>query len=86
MDRTYCVSFDFCSELTFHLFAFCSSYSEISHCGFMSHVFVSLSLVTAVDGDTLVMKGAKLTSSEMLTAFQSRCSAKDPQAKAAAKK
>ncbi|XP_026204884.1 39S ribosomal protein L53, mitochondrial [Anabas testudineus] len=42
--------------------------------------------ITFIDGDRLVMKGAKLTSREMLTAFQSRCLAKDPQAKAAAKK
>ncbi|XP_029023378.1 39S ribosomal protein L53, mitochondrial [Betta splendens] len=42
--------------------------------------------VTFLDGDRLVMKGAKLTSSEMLSAFQSRCKAKDPQANVAAKK
>ncbi|KAM7373214.1 hypothetical protein PAMP_008085 [Pampus punctatissimus] len=42
--------------------------------------------ITYVDGERLVMKGAKLTSAEMLGAFQSRCIAKDPQAKAAAKK
>ncbi|XP_044026653.1 39S ribosomal protein L53, mitochondrial [Siniperca chuatsi] len=42
--------------------------------------------ITYLDGERLVMKGAKLTSSEMLTAFQSRCTAKDPQAKAATKK
>uniref|UniRef100_A0A3Q3X2D3 Large ribosomal subunit protein mL53 n=1 Tax=Mola mola TaxID=94237 RepID=A0A3Q3X2D3_MOLML len=40
----------------------------------------------AVDGEKLLMKGAKLTTSEMLSAFQTRCAAKDPQAKAAAKK
>ncbi|XP_012671859.2 39S ribosomal protein L53, mitochondrial isoform X2 [Clupea harengus] len=38
------------------------------------------------DGERLVMKGAQLTSREMLSAFQSRCIAKDPQAKMAAKK
>ncbi|XP_053190458.1 39S ribosomal protein L53, mitochondrial [Scomber japonicus] len=42
--------------------------------------------ITYADGEKLVMKGAKLTSSEMLGAFQARCIAKDPQAKAAAKK
>ncbi|XP_072226384.1 large ribosomal subunit protein mL53 [Leuresthes tenuis] len=42
--------------------------------------------ITYVDGERLVMKGAKLTSSEMLAAFQSRCAAKDPQTKAATKK
>ncbi|XP_076611090.1 large ribosomal subunit protein mL53 [Chaetodon auriga] len=36
--------------------------------------------VTYVDGEKLVMKGAKLTHSEMLNAFLSRCNAKDPQA------
>ncbi|XP_059206396.1 39S ribosomal protein L53, mitochondrial [Centropristis striata] len=36
--------------------------------------------ITYVDGERLVMKGANLTSSEMLGAFQSRCAAKDPQA------
>ncbi|XP_071356641.1 large ribosomal subunit protein mL53 [Trachinotus anak] len=41
--------------------------------------------VTYSDGERMVMKGAKLTSSEMMSAFQSRCLAKDPQAKAAAK-
>lgn len=86
MEGAYCVLLDFCSQLTFHLFAFCSLYREISHCEVMTHVIVSLSFFTAVDGDRLVMKGAKLTSREMLTAFQSRCLAKDPQAKAAAKK
>lgn len=45
-----------------------------------------LSFSATVDGERLVMKGAKLTSSEMLSAFQSRCTAKDPQGKAAAKK
>ncbi|XP_070703095.1 large ribosomal subunit protein mL53 [Pempheris klunzingeri] len=42
--------------------------------------------ITYVDGERLVMKGAKLTGMEMLSAFQSRCTAKDPQAKSAAKK
>ncbi|KAM8767537.1 large ribosomal subunit protein mL53 [Acanthopagrus schlegelii] len=42
--------------------------------------------ITYLDGDRLVMKGAKLTSREMLSAFQSQCTAKDPQAKNAAKK
>uniref|UniRef100_A0A3Q1HUQ8 Large ribosomal subunit protein mL53 n=1 Tax=Acanthochromis polyacanthus TaxID=80966 RepID=A0A3Q1HUQ8_9TELE len=42
--------------------------------------------VTFVDGERLLMKGAKLTTREMLSAFQSRCTAKDPQAKAEAKK
>ncbi|XP_012724035.1 39S ribosomal protein L53, mitochondrial [Fundulus heteroclitus] len=42
--------------------------------------------VTYVDGERLVMKGAKLTCSEMLGAFQSRCKDKDQQAKAGAKK
>ncbi|TKS88243.1 39S ribosomal protein L53, mitochondrial [Collichthys lucidus] len=36
--------------------------------------------VTYLDGEKLVLKGANLTSSEMLSAFQSRCTAKDPQA------
>ncbi|XP_074470046.1 large ribosomal subunit protein mL53 [Sebastes fasciatus] len=42
--------------------------------------------ITYLDGDKLVLKGAKLTSSEMLNAFQSLCTAKDPQGKVAAKK
>ncbi|XP_054462362.1 39S ribosomal protein L53, mitochondrial [Anoplopoma fimbria] len=42
--------------------------------------------ITYLDGDKLVLKGAKLTSSEMLNAFQSLCTAKDLQAKIAAKK
>ncbi|CAB1460568.1 unnamed protein product [Pleuronectes platessa] len=42
--------------------------------------------ITYADGERLVMKGAQLTSREMLEAFQSRCIAKDPQGKAAAKK
>ncbi|XP_076006151.1 large ribosomal subunit protein mL53 [Genypterus blacodes] len=33
--------------------------------------------VTYMDGERLVMKGARLTSKEMLSEFQSRCSAKD---------
>ncbi|KAJ8273287.1 hypothetical protein GJAV_G00099820 [Gymnothorax javanicus] len=33
-----------------------------------------------IDGDRLLMKGANLTSAEMLSALQSRCRAKDPQA------
>ncbi|CAG5884796.1 unnamed protein product [Menidia menidia] len=41
--------------------------------------------ITYVDGERLVMKGAKLTSSEMLAAFQSRCAAKDRQTAAAKK-
>ncbi|XP_061616475.1 39S ribosomal protein L53, mitochondrial [Phyllopteryx taeniolatus] len=41
--------------------------------------------VTYVDGERLLMKGANLTSREMLSAFQARCMTKDPQAKAAAK-
>ncbi|XP_058475351.1 39S ribosomal protein L53, mitochondrial [Solea solea] len=42
--------------------------------------------VTFVDGERLVMKGAHLTGFEMLSAFQSRCTAKDTQGKPAAKK
>ncbi|XP_069552896.1 large ribosomal subunit protein mL53 [Brachyistius frenatus] len=42
--------------------------------------------ITYIDGERLLMKGAKLTTGEMLSAFQSRCAAKDPQAKAGAKK
>ncbi|XP_010733290.2 large ribosomal subunit protein mL53 [Larimichthys crocea] len=38
--------------------------------------------VTYLDGEKLVLKGANLTSSEMLSTFQSRCTAKDPQAAA----
>lgn len=52
----------------------------------MSHLIAPLSFSTTVDGERLVMKGANLTSTEMLIAFQSRCTAKDPQAKSAAKK
>jgi hypothetical protein len=39
-------------------------------------------LCSTADGERLVMKGAKLTGQEMLQAFQSRCLAKDTQAKA----
>lgn len=42
--------------------------------------------VTTVDGERLVMKGARLTCREMLSSFQSRCKDKDPQSKAGAKK
>ncbi|XP_042363010.1 39S ribosomal protein L53, mitochondrial [Plectropomus leopardus] len=42
--------------------------------------------VTYIDGEKLVLKGAKLTSREMLSVFQSMCKDKDPQGKAAAKK
>ncbi|XP_008329913.2 large ribosomal subunit protein mL53 [Cynoglossus semilaevis] len=42
--------------------------------------------VTFSDGERLLMKGANLTGREMLSAFQSRCIAKDPQAQAAKKK
>ncbi|XP_063041463.1 39S ribosomal protein L53, mitochondrial [Engraulis encrasicolus] len=42
--------------------------------------------VLFMDGEQLLMKGGKLTSQEMLTAFQTRCTAKDPQAKLGAKK
>ncbi|XP_029975976.1 large ribosomal subunit protein mL53 [Salarias fasciatus] len=42
--------------------------------------------VNFVDGDTLLMKGTHLSSKEMLSVFQSRCAAKDPQGKPAAKK
>ncbi|KAM3858027.1 large ribosomal subunit protein mL53 [Diretmus argenteus] len=42
--------------------------------------------ITYMDGERLVMKGAKLTTGEMMSEFQSRCLAKDPQAKAGAKK
>lgn len=52
----------------------------------MSHLIVFLSFFSAVDGEKLLMKGANLTSSEMLSAFQSRCVAKDPQAKVGEKK
>ncbi|XP_065109777.2 large ribosomal subunit protein mL53 [Paramisgurnus dabryanus] len=37
--------------------------------------------ITFLDGERLVMKGSKLTSQEMLSALQTRCNAKDPQAK-----
>ncbi|XP_015235109.1 39S ribosomal protein L53, mitochondrial [Cyprinodon tularosa] len=42
--------------------------------------------VTYVDGERLVMKGGRLTCSEMLNAFQSRCKDKDPQTLAGVKK
>ncbi|CAN9503950.1 unnamed protein product [Ophioblennius macclurei] len=42
--------------------------------------------VNFTDGETLRMKGTHLSSREMLSAFQSRCTAKDPQAKSSAKK
>ncbi|XP_037330812.1 39S ribosomal protein L53, mitochondrial [Pungitius pungitius] len=42
--------------------------------------------ITYLDGDRLLLKGAKLTGGEMLNAFQSVCAAKDLQAKVAAKK
>ncbi|XP_041759489.1 39S ribosomal protein L53, mitochondrial [Coregonus clupeaformis] len=42
--------------------------------------------ITFMDGERLMMKGARLTSKEMLTALQSRSVAKDPQAKITAKK
>ncbi|KAK5855057.1 hypothetical protein PBY51_005196 [Eleginops maclovinus] len=42
--------------------------------------------ITYLDGDKLRLKGAKLNSSEMLSAFQSMCAAKEQQAKLAAAK
>ncbi|KAG5842581.1 39S ribosomal protein L53, mitochondrial [Anguilla anguilla] len=42
--------------------------------------------ITFIDGDKLLMKGAHLTCAEMLSALQSRCQAKDPQAKETSKK
>ncbi|MCI4391957.1 hypothetical protein PGIGA_G00140350 [Pangasianodon gigas] len=42
--------------------------------------------ISFMDGERLVMKGAKLTSQEMLSALQTRCIAKDPQSKATGKK
>ncbi|KAG1947170.1 39S ribosomal protein L53, mitochondrial-like [Pimephales promelas] len=42
--------------------------------------------ITFLDGERLVMKGSKLTSEEMLSALQTRCTAKDPQAKTGDKK
>ncbi|CAB1320631.1 unnamed protein product [Coregonus sp. 'balchen'] len=42
--------------------------------------------ITFMDGERLMMKGARLTSKEMLTALQSKSVAKDPQAKITAKK
>nr|XP_061808215.1 large ribosomal subunit protein mL53-like [Nerophis lumbriciformis] len=41
--------------------------------------------ITYIDGERLLMKGANLTSKEMLSAFQARCNAKDPQGQTAAK-
>ncbi|XP_020360765.1 39S ribosomal protein L53, mitochondrial-like [Oncorhynchus kisutch] len=37
--------------------------------------------ITFMDGERLMMKGARLTIKEMLTALQSRCVAKDPRPK-----
>uniref|UniRef100_A0A8C0YPS0 Large ribosomal subunit protein mL53 n=1 Tax=Cyprinus carpio carpio TaxID=630221 RepID=A0A8C0YPS0_CYPCA len=42
--------------------------------------------ITFLDGERLLMKGSKLTTQELLSALQTRCSAKDPQAKAGDKK
>ncbi|XP_028819194.1 large ribosomal subunit protein mL53 [Denticeps clupeoides] len=42
--------------------------------------------VTFADGENLVMKGANLSSQEMLSALKSRCTARDPQAKAGGRK
>ncbi|NP_001004653.1 large ribosomal subunit protein mL53 [Danio rerio] len=42
--------------------------------------------VMFVDGERLLMKGSNLTIKEILSALQSHCSAKDPQAKAGDKK
>ncbi|KAF7691298.1 39S ribosomal protein L53, mitochondrial [Silurus meridionalis] len=42
--------------------------------------------ITFMDGERLLMKGANLTSQEMLSALQTRCIAKDPQSKATGKK
>ncbi|XP_059366276.1 large ribosomal subunit protein mL53-like isoform X1 [Carassius carassius] len=42
--------------------------------------------ITFMDGERLVMKGSKITTQEMLSALQTRCSAKHPQAKTADKK
>ncbi|KAI4817679.1 hypothetical protein KUCAC02_011062 [Chaenocephalus aceratus] len=42
--------------------------------------------ITYLDGDKLMLKGAKLNCSEMLSAFQSMCAAKELQAKLAAAK
>lgn len=86
-DAAHCVFLHFCAELTFHLSPSRTPFPQkpvivaswvISLC--------LLSLPSTVDGDRLVMKGAKLTSREMLSVFQSQCTAKDPQAKTAAKK
>lgn len=72
------------AQLHFHLFY--SLYREICKCVIMGHLNVSLSLSTTVDGDKLMLKGAKLNCSEMLSAFQSMCAAKELQAKLAAAK
>uniref|UniRef100_A0A3B4BIR7 Large ribosomal subunit protein mL53 n=1 Tax=Periophthalmus magnuspinnatus TaxID=409849 RepID=A0A3B4BIR7_9GOBI len=42
--------------------------------------------VVDITYEKLVMKGARLTSQEMFSAFQSRCIAKDPQGKVTGKK
>ncbi|XP_029299847.1 large ribosomal subunit protein mL53 isoform X2 [Cottoperca gobio] len=42
--------------------------------------------ITYLDGDKLVLKGAKLNCTEMVDAFQAMCTAKEQQAKIAAKK
>uniref|UniRef100_A0A9J8BGX3 Large ribosomal subunit protein mL53 n=1 Tax=Cyprinus carpio carpio TaxID=630221 RepID=A0A9J8BGX3_CYPCA len=42
--------------------------------------------ITFLDGERLVMKGSRITTQEMLSALQTRCSAKHPQAKAGDKK
>ncbi|XP_015461298.2 39S ribosomal protein L53, mitochondrial [Astyanax mexicanus] len=42
--------------------------------------------ITFIDGEQLVMNGSNLTTQEMLSALQTRCVAKDPQAKAGGKK
>ncbi|XP_010871675.1 39S ribosomal protein L53, mitochondrial [Esox lucius] len=41
--------------------------------------------ITFMNGERLMMKGARLTSKEMLTTLQSHCVTKDPQAKPGAK-
>ncbi|XP_043074399.1 39S ribosomal protein L53, mitochondrial [Puntigrus tetrazona] len=42
--------------------------------------------ITFVDGERLLMKASNLSTRELLSALQTRCSAKDPQAKAGHKK
>lgn len=60
--------------------------SDVAFCApSVSFWVIMYIFVIAVDGEKLVMKGAHLTCREMLSAFQSRCTDKDPQAKAAAK-